>query len=73
MQKQKNIENDDEFEDYYHSEDLAYFKFNDEKEKFESKNIFVNISMTLNVTCRICKKKFLFNNALHKHFRDECN
>ena len=72
MMQEQDIENSDDFENYHHSKDLKYFKSdeNDDDEASRSKKTFANISMTAEIACRICKKSFVFNNALHKHFRE---
>ena len=63
----------DELENYHHSKNMTYFK-SKKNDNTNSKDIFANIFVTLNVICRICKAFFVSNNALHKHFRNaRCN
>ena len=72
MMQEQDIENSENFENYHHSKNLKYFKSdeNDDDEASKSKKTFANISMRAEIACRICKKSFVFNNALYKHFRE---
>ena len=61
-----------DIKDYHQSENLKYFNSDDKLHEFDSENIYVNISVILDISCRTCKFSFSFNNALHRHIRQDC-
>ena len=75
--KQKNTsesQQNNDLKNYHHSENFEYFNSNhDENQKLYFENVYANIAMTFNVSCRICNENFTFNNAFHKHLRHDCH
>ena len=51
---------------------MKCFNSDDELHEFDSENTYVNIFVILDISCRTCKSSFSFNNALHRHIRQDC-